>query len=232
MSCGHPISRQATVNGISIEYDLHRSPRRRKSISLIVEDGRFRVLAPKRTALKQIHALLEHRSDWIQERLTASDPLRLRDQLKPGGQLPLFGQSMPVEAGSGPFDFDGRCFQFDPQRGDQAAAAERWFREFARAEFTAYARRWAERIGVTPTRIQVRDQKTRWGSASSTGTLSFNWRLIFARPEIVEYVVVHELCHLVQPNHSPAYWRLVASHLPDYQQRRQALKDAANGLSW
>ncbi len=232
MSCGHPISRQATINGASIEYDLHRSPRRRKSISLIVEDRRLRVLAPRRTALNQIHALLEHRADWIRERLTAPTPPRLRDELKPGGQLPLFGEDVPVEAGSGPFNFDGRCFRVDLARGDQASAAERWLREFARAEFTARAHRWAERIGVTPAKIQVRDQKTRWGSASSMGTLSFNWRLIFARPEIVEYVVVHELCHLIQPDHSPAYWRLVQSHLPDYQQRRQALKDAADRLVW
>ncbi len=80
--------------------------------------------------------------------------------------------------------------------------------------------------------MQIRNQKTRWGSASSNGTLSFNWRLIFADPDILDYVVVHELCHFIQPNHSRAYWQLVESIMPDYRDRRQALKDAADGLTW
>ena len=80
--------------------------------------------------------------------------------------------------------------------------------------------------------MQIRNQKTRWGSASSSGTLSFNWRLILAHPDIVDYVVVHELCHFIQPNHSRAYWALVESILPDYKERRRALKVASDSLSW
>lgn len=80
------------------------------------------------------------------------------------------------------------------------------------------------------TRITIRSQKTRWGSCSSKGGLNFNWRLYLAPPEILDYVVVHELCHLVEMNHSKAFWDLVGSILPDYKEREQWLKDNGSSL--
>ena len=75
-------------------------------------------------------------------------------------------------------------------------------------------------------------KKTRWGSASSNGTLSLNWRLMFAQPEIVDYVVVHELCHFIQPDHSTAYWSLVNKIMPDAQHWRSQLKEIGDSLTW
>ncbi len=233
MSCGQPIERRAVLAGREFTYELHRSARRRKSISLVVDDDRrLRVLAPKRTPLAQIDAFLQRRADWIREHLTAPPPVRLRDQLRAGGQLPLLGQPVAVAHHPSRFAYDGQRFLVNPADDNRCRDAEAWLREYARAEFTDCVDRWIDRIGVRPARIQIRDQKTRWGSASALGTLSFNWRLIFASPEIIEYVVVHELCHLIQPDHSPAYWRLVESHLPDYRIRRQALKESTDRLVW
>ena len=78
--------------------------------------------------------------------------------------------------------------------------------------------------------ITIRSQKTRWGSCSSKGGLNFNWRLCLAPPEVVDYVVVHELCHLCEMNHSPAFWALVESILPDYKASRQWLRDKGTTL--
>ena len=78
--------------------------------------------------------------------------------------------------------------------------------------------------------ITIRDQKTRWGSCSGRGTLSFNWRLILAPPEILDYVVVHELCHLTHMNHSKEFWNLVGSVIPDYKTRRKWLKENGHTL--
>lgn len=78
--------------------------------------------------------------------------------------------------------------------------------------------------------ISIRDQKTRWGSCSGKGNLSFNWRLILAPPEILDYVVVHELCHLTHLNHSKDFWHLVETVLPDYKERRQWLKENGHTL--
>jgi predicted metal-dependent hydrolase len=81
----------------------------------------------------------------------------------------------------------------------------------------------APALGVRYGRIQIRDQRTRWGSCSARGTLSFNWRLALAPFEVLDYVVVHELCHLREPNHSARFWRLVGSRRPGWRRQRDWL---------
>ena len=83
----------------------------------------------------------------------------------------------------------------------------------------------APRIGVKPARIQIRDQRSRWGSCSTRGTLSFNWRLVLAPFDVLDYVVVHELCHLREPNHSRRFWKLVEQHRPDWRVHRDWLHE-------
>jgi predicted metal-dependent hydrolase len=83
----------------------------------------------------------------------------------------------------------------------------------------------ARELGVKPARIQIRDQRSRWGSCSTRGTLSFNWRLVLAPLEVLDYVVVHELCHLRHPNHSGRFWRLVEQRRPDFRQHRDWLNE-------
>ncbi len=105
------------------------------------------------------------------------------------------------------------------------AAQEKELRERAKsvlAQRTAY---FARQIGVTYGRITVRDQKTRWGSCSQTGNLNFNFRLILAPLEVLDYVVVHELCHRRQMNHSTQFWQEVAQVLPDYRKRKAWLTE-------
>lgn len=91
--------------------------------------------------------------------------------------------------------------------------------------FLQRSRYFAELLNVHFNRITIREQKTRWGSCSSKQNLNFNWKLILAPPEILDYVVVHELCHLKEMNHSPAFWHEVEQILPDYPQRKKWLKD-------
>ena len=89
-------------------------------------------------------------------------------------------------------------------------------------ERTAY---FAKRMGVTYNRITIREQKTRWGSCSSAGNLNFNWRLVLMPPEILDYVVVHELCHLKEMSHSKAFWDEVGKVMPDYEMHKLWLKE-------
>jgi predicted metal-dependent hydrolase len=98
-------------------------------------------------------------------------------------------------------------------------------RRAARELVTMVAEEEAGALGVAFRRIEIRDQRTRWGSCSPKGTLSFNWRLVLAPFEVLDYVVVHELCHLREPNHSPRFWHLVAARRPAWKTHRAWLRE-------
>ena len=110
-------------------------------------------------------------------------------------------------------------------------ALKKRYRDKARARFESRVAYYHKITGGRYTSVTVRDQKTRWGSFSSRGTLSFNYRLIFAPPEILDYVVVHELCHLTHMNHSADFWNMVGSVMPEYKIYRKWLKEHGHELT-
>lgn len=112
----------------------------------------------------------------------------------------------------------------------QRDALKKRYIEAAREYFPKRVAYFHQFTGGTYSRISIRDQKTRWGSCSSRGTLSFNWRLMLAPPAILDYVVVHELCHLTHMDHSPAFWQAVGEVCPDYRTARKWLKDHGQEL--
>ena len=109
-------------------------------------------------------------------------------------------------------------------------ALERWFRRAARAEVTPRLDAAATALGAPYRSLSIRGQRTRWGSCSSTGTLSFNWRLLLAPVEVLDYVVWHEACHLAVMDHSPRFWALVEHHLPGYRAPRRWLREHGETL--
>lgn len=114
---------------------------------------------------------------------------------------------------------------FTPAELKRLNALEHRYRDAARAKITARVEYYHSVTGGHYTSIAIRDQKTRWGSCSSLGTLSFNYRLIFAPSKVLDYVVVHELCHLTHMNHSKNFWGMVERIMPDYKEYRQWLKE-------
>lgn len=113
----------------------------------------------------------------------------------------------------------------------QRVALERRYIDAAKEYFPKRVSYYQQYTGGTYHRISIRDQKTRWGSCSSKGTLSFNWRLMLAPPVILDYVVVHELCHLTYMDHSAAFWKKVEAVCPDYRAARKWLKDHGHELT-
>lgn len=113
---------------------------------------------------------------------------------------------------------------------EQRSALEKRYREAAKEYFPQRAAYYAYLLGVSYDRIRIAGQKTRWGSCSSNKTLSFNWKLMLAPPKVLDYVVVHEICHLREMNHSPRFWALVESLMPDYKQQRKWLKENGHTL--
>lgn len=110
------------------------------------------------------------------------------------------------------------------EKREMPEAEKKYYRNLAREVLGARTGYYARKMGVTYGRISIREQKTRWGSCSSAGNLNFNWKLVLMPPELLDYVVVHELAHRKEMNHSPRFWAIVEKELPDYCNRREKLK--------
>lgn len=142
-----------------------------------------------------------------------------------GGSRPVARLAGPPTAGGGPvmpLAIGGRSAPGTLEVGgslrrQQLAAIDRWYRREARERIGAVVRSEADRLDLEPGRITVRDQRTRWGSCSTTGTLSFNWRLVIGPGHALRYVVVHELIHLRHHDHSRAFWAALTEAMPDWK---------------
>ncbi len=202
-----------------------RESRRRRGMRIGVGPNRpLEVIVPTGTSDRSIRKVLEQNRAWIDERLrsaraVAERPSRLG--LDRRGVVHLNGQTVPVarRPGRATARLSAGVLTVGGEDADAAVAIERWYRREAGERIAASVRLWQPEIGVTATRLSIRDPRSRWGSCSSSGTISFSWRLLLAPSEILEYVVVHELCHILQPNHSRAFWSLVERHQPG---RREA----------
>lgn len=116
-------------------------------------------------------------------------------------------------------------------KSDYEKRLEAPYRQAAKKYIPKRVRFYADILQVDYGKITIRDQKTRWGSCSSNGNLNFNWRLILAPPKVLDYVVIHELCHRKEMNHSTRFWQYVESIMPDYKEQRKWLKDNGSSLS-
>lgn len=174
------------------------------------------LVLPRRFSAQTAIAFVARHRGWIAARVAAMPPpLRLAD----GAVVPVFGVPHCIRRISEPAAApvciaDGEILV----RGDPAHLPRRvidHLKALARRDFAGRARVLAARLGKSVTRVGVRDPKSRWGSCSSKGALSFSWRLVFAPESVVQYVVAHEVAHLVEMNHSPRFWKVVASLVPD-----------------
>ena len=111
-------------------------------------------------------------------------------------------------------------------------ALVRWYKRQAILKLTDKVDRYAERVGVKPAAIEVRSFKSRWGSCTQRGELHFNWQIMMAPNQLVDYVVVHELCHLLRHDHSPEFWKEVERVMPDYIKYKEQLKEHASFLAF
>ncbi len=213
----------------AIAYSIRRSSRARR-VRVVVDprDG-VEVVLPARARDRDARAAVRELAPWIERRLAEQQALRER-MARPVGTVPYLGAELRLVVEPGRTRVHRRGDALLVPDGDPRPALERWYRRAARAEVTPRLDTATGRLGREWTRLTIRDQKTRWGSCTSKGAMSFNWRLLLAPEAVLDYVVWHEACHLVLLDHSPRFWALVAEHCPDYRDPQRWLRENGAAL--
>jgi predicted metal-dependent hydrolase len=215
---------------MSISIDrLVRS--RRKTIALVIErDGNLTVRAPLKMAEVRIHAFVETHADWIkknQAKVRGSLPVSPKRFVE-GEKFLYLGQSYPlfiVPRQRTALVFSGTAFRLSKTALPGAPEAfVRWYKEQATLLLFERVLTLSKEYGFKYQRLRISSARTRWGSCSSLGTLSFTYRLVMAPPQVVDYVVLHELVHTQVRNHSRTFWDRLGKLMPDYKQRLAWLK--------
>jgi predicted metal-dependent hydrolase len=197
------------------EYTLRRSPRARRVRVSVDGAGEVSVTLPKRAAKREADAAVRELAPWIERRRRALARAAAEVARTPG-TVPYLGGELRLVPQPGRTRVHRRGDALlVPARED--GAIERWFRRAARAEIGPRLDAATARAGVTYSKLTIRGQKTRWASCSQTGAMSFNWRLLLAPEAVLDYVVEHEVCHLEVLDHSPRFWRLLESRVPDWR---------------
>ena len=200
---------------------LKRSARaRRVSLRVSRLDGAVTLTLPTRASLKSAVAFLHERRDWLDEAVAGLDGPVI---VGPGTLLPVEGTPLmltpaPIRSAR----IEGAALMVPQAR--PVAGALAWLRHQARDRLAERVALHAATLGRPAGKLTLRDTRSRWGSCTASGDLMFNWRLILAPPPILDYVAAHEVAHLAQMNHSPAFWAEVTRLFPDWQQARHWLK--------
>lgn len=206
-----------------VALTLRHSPRARR-ISLRVSgiDGRVTLCVPRGVTEADALDFAQSREEWLRTQL-ARQPEHVR--IAPGLEVPVEGRLMRIAPVSGRAVTLGRDTIGVPgPAGRTATRLEAWLKARARDRLSAASDRYAAQLGRRYSRITLRDTRSRWGSCSSNAALSYSWRLIMAPPEVLDYVAAHEVAHLSEMNHSPAFWAVVTRLFPAHDTPRKWLR--------
>ncbi|MBR9883418.1 MAG: M48 family metallopeptidase [Oceanospirillales bacterium] len=214
---------------------------RRKTADLRVEEGAVSIVVPQDTAADKIKQVLQSKRSWIAQKLAVQREIMPASgrQYVSGEALPYLGRNYRLKVNTGHFKpaklINGRLVVTVPADTNQSAMARnaviRWYKRHAEEKLSEKAERYAKLMGVQPKSIGIKTFKSRWGSCLKNGHIDFNWLVMMAPNRVVDYVVVHELCHLTHYDHSTLFWKEVARQLPDYEECRSWLRNNAHTLT-
>jgi len=225
----------------AIPYTIRRSPRARHARILVAPEG-IEVVVPRRFPLREVEPFVAEKRRWIERtlrRMRESESVLPAARLHDGGEVPYLGErlglSVRVEPGRARAHVAprGAVLQVaigQPGRDALRVALERWYRRRARIEIGVRLDAATAGAGSRYSSLQIRGQRTRWASCSSSGAMSFNWRLLLAPAEVVDYIVEHEVAHLEVQDHSARFWALVASRCPDSRRHESWLRRHGHAL--
>jgi len=242
----HPVAnRHAQLQGVAVSYRFERS--RRKSIGFMVGADGLVVRAPNWVTLREVDAAVQAKGVWIVAKLQQfkqrqTEQFQKAIEWRHGAEVPFLGRTVQLcvlERGVGRvLGQDLAPDQVLPVTVPPGAsvtqvrdAAQVWLKKQAKTLFEQRLQHFAPLLGVRWQKLSLSSASTRWGSARNDGHIRLNWRLIHLPISQIDYVVVHELAHLREMNHSPRFWETVGEVMPDYAQRRQALRQAPVDLA-
>jgi predicted metal-dependent hydrolase len=237
----HPAAnRHAQLQGVTVSYRFERS--RRKSIGFVVGADGLVVRAPNWVPLREVDAAVQEKGGWIVAKLQQfkerqTEQFQKAIEWRHGAEVPFLGRTVQLcvlERGVGRVHGqDLAPEQVLPVTVPPGAsvtqvrdAAQVWLKKQAKALFEERLKHFAPLLGVRWQKLSLSSASTRWGSARNDGHIRLNWRLIHLPISQIDYVVVHELAHLREMNHSPRFWETVGEVMPDYAERRKALRQA------
>lgn len=233
--------RKITINGQTISYIIKRSTRAKHVRLEVRQETGLTVVIPSFYKLKHLPALLESKNNWILDKLTRYGQVQsLSDEKEPksGDTISYLGRNLEVvkrqncrNANSIKLERNRLVVAIGSASSRLNLILEQWYRMQAAKLIRERANKLSARLGLTYNRILIRGQKTRWGSCSYKGNLSFNWKLIMAPEPVIDYVIIHELAYLKEMNHSKNFWKLVAEHCPHWRNHRKWLKDHETELA-
>jgi predicted metal-dependent hydrolase len=213
----------------AIALRVVNSPRARRYLLRLDDDGAARLVIPRRGSQAEAMRFLERSRGWLERRVAAwRSRANLRQPWNDGASLLFRGESVPLRAEGDLFgvtlSFAGESLRGVAPSADYRDVIHAHLRRIAECELPARTHELARLHGIVIGRVTVRAQKTRWGSCSARGTISLNWRLIHAPPFVQDYLIIHELMHRRQMNHSARYWKLVAEAFPRWREAEAWLK--------
>jgi hypothetical protein len=206
-----------------LDYTVRRSSRARRVRVAVDPVHGVEVILPQRAAAGEAERAVVELRPWIDRRLREADAARAAVAAR-GSTVPYLGADLRLIPQRGRTRVHRRGDDLLVPEGDPSEALERWYRRMARDEIAPRLDAAVAALGTGYTALTIRNQKTRWGSCSSTGAMSFNWRLLLAPEEVLDYVVWHEACHLLVMDHSPRFWTLVERHVPGYRAPKRWLR--------
>jgi len=207
-----------------LPYRIRRSDRARSVRVSVDAAGGVEVVLPRRSPQSAADAAIRELRPWIDRRLAECGAVRAALAAR-GERVPYLGTELALRAERGRTRVHRKGDVLLVPDGDaQGAALERWFRRAAQREIAPRLDHAVAALGTSYRALTIRNQRTRWGSCSSNGAMSFNWRLLLAPEPVLDYVVWHEACHLRVMDHSPRFWALVRRHCPGYEEQRRWLR--------
>jgi predicted metal-dependent hydrolase len=229
------------LDGCSVHYTLKRSNRARYGRLEVGSESGLTVVVPAGYKIDRVRLFILPKHRWITEKLGKYGYLESTQKqqgLKPGDSLPYLGRNMRIETRESP-DHAGDvrlCQQslvvsVSPGNARINMALEKWYRDEAEKKIRIMVDGLCGRMGLSYNRVKLKGQRTIWGSCSPRHNLNFNWRLVMTPEPVIEYVLVHELAHLREMNHSPRFWKIVEQYCPRWREHRRWLREHAHDLS-